>query len=81
MPFLLAEVLNFQCTTHLIGVGSLSQLIKAKPDGTSQIILDEEDSFWYQIDKIDGKWIYYQKGKDKYKIDEDGNNKSLLEKG
>jgi hypothetical protein len=24
MPFLLAEVLNFQCTTHLIGVGSLS---------------------------------------------------------
>ena len=23
----------------------------------------------------------YQKGKDKYKIDEDGNNKSLLEKG
>ena len=58
-----------------------NQLIKAKPDGTSQIILDEEDSFWYQIDKIDGKWIYYQKGKDKYKIDEDGNNKSLLEKG
>lgn len=27
MPFLLAEVLNFQCTTHLIGVGSLSFLI------------------------------------------------------
>ena len=26
MPFLLAEVLNFQCTTHLIGVGSLSKL-------------------------------------------------------
>lgn len=26
MPFLLAEVLNFQCTTHLIGVGSLSNL-------------------------------------------------------
>lgn len=25
MPFLLAEVLNFQCTTHLIGVGSLSK--------------------------------------------------------
>lgn len=28
MPFLLAEVLNFQCTTHLIGVGSLSKLTK-----------------------------------------------------
>ena len=27
MPFLLAEVLNFQCTTHLIGVGSLSNLL------------------------------------------------------
>lgn len=26
MPFLLAEVLNFQCTTHLIGVGSLSNV-------------------------------------------------------
>ncbi len=26
MPFLLAEVLNFQCTTHLIGVESLSYL-------------------------------------------------------
>jgi len=24
MPFLLAEILNFQGTTHLIGVGSLS---------------------------------------------------------
>ena len=27
MPFLLAEVLNFQGTTHLIGVGSLSTLL------------------------------------------------------
>jgi len=26
MPFLLAEVLNFQGTTHLIGVGSLSKI-------------------------------------------------------
>ena len=26
MPFLLAEILNFQGTVHLIGVGSLSQL-------------------------------------------------------
>jgi hypothetical protein len=25
MPFLLAEILNFQGSTHLIGVGSLSQ--------------------------------------------------------
>ena len=26
MPFLLAEILNFQGSTHLIGVGSLSLL-------------------------------------------------------
>ena len=28
MPFLLAEILNFQGSTHLIGVGSLSNKIK-----------------------------------------------------
>lgn len=27
MPFLLAEILNFQGSTHLIGVGSLSKLL------------------------------------------------------
>ena len=27
MPFLLAEILNFQGSTHLIGVGSFSQFI------------------------------------------------------
>ena len=27
MPFLLAEILNFQGSTHHIGVGSFSQLI------------------------------------------------------
>ena len=26
MPFLLVEILNFQGSTHLIGVGSLSEL-------------------------------------------------------
>ena len=32
MPFLLAEILNFQGSAHLIGVGSLSKLIKeSKP--------------------------------------------------
>ena len=29
VPFLLTEILNFQCSTHLIGVGSLSKLNKA----------------------------------------------------
>jgi len=50
-------------------------LIKAKPDGTEQVVLDGVDDFWYQIDKIEGGWIYYQKGNDKYKIDINGNNK------
>ena len=27
MPFLLAEILNFQGSAHLIGVGSLSKII------------------------------------------------------
>ena len=30
MPFLLAEILNFQGSTHLIGVGSLSKLKMVK---------------------------------------------------
>lgn len=28
MPYLLAEILNFQGSTHLIGVGSLSKIVK-----------------------------------------------------
>jgi hypothetical protein len=30
MPFLLAEILNYQGSAHLIGVGSLSQLQKER---------------------------------------------------
>ena len=30
MPFLLAEILNFQGSTHLIGVGSLSCIIQMR---------------------------------------------------
>lgn len=56
-----------------------NMLIKAKPDGTEQVVLDGVDDFWYQIDKIEGGWIYYQKGNDKYKIDINGNNKVKIE--
>ena len=39
MPFLLAEILNFQGSTHLIGVGSLSKLIaKEKQRGATIVI-------------------------------------------
>ena len=34
MPFLLAEILNFQGSTHLIGVGSLSNLDEFFPSGS-----------------------------------------------
>lgn len=30
MPFLLAEILNFQGSTHHIGVGSFSSIVKQK---------------------------------------------------
>lgn len=56
-----------------------NRLIKAKPDGTEQVVLDDENDFWYQIDKIERGWIYYQKGDDKYKIDINGNNKKRIE--
>lgn len=56
-----------------------NRLIKAKPDGSEQIILDDIDDFWYQIDKIKDGWIYYQKGNDKYKIDTNGNNKERIQ--
>ena len=32
-----------------------NRLIKAKPDGTEQVVLDDENDFWYQIDKIEKK--------------------------
>ena len=56
-----------------------NRLIKARPDGTGQVVLDGIDDFYYQIDKIEGKWIYYQKGEDKYKIDINGKNKVKIE--
>lgn len=43
-----------------------NRLIKAKPDGSQKEILDSEDDYWYQIDKIQDGKIYYQKGDKKY---------------
>ena len=39
MPFLLAKILNFQGTVHLIGVGSLSLLYKVNRGFVNQQIL------------------------------------------
>ena len=52
-----------------------NRLIKAKPDGSKQIVLDDIDDFWYQINKIENGKIYYQKGNNQYRIDIDGKNK------
>ena len=38
MPFLLAKILNFQGTVHLIGVGSLSNLSVSMMYGKKQKI-------------------------------------------
>ena len=57
-----------------------NRLIKAKPDGSEQVVLDDIDDFWYSINKIENGWIYYQKGNDLYKIDIDGNHKEKIEK-
>ena len=50
MPFLLAEILNFQGSTHHIGVGSFSKFVKVSltvdEDGTRNM---EEDT----MDKAD----------------------------
>lgn len=57
-----------------------NKLIKAKPDGSEQVILDDEESFYYNIEKIEGDWIYYTKGNSDYKIDKEGNNLTLIPK-
>lgn len=56
-----------------------NRLIKAKPDGSEYVILDDTGDFWYQIYKVEDGWIYYQKDNDLYKIDTDGNHKQEIE--
>ena len=56
-----------------------NQLIKAKKDGSQRMILDEKDTYDYEIEKIDGNYIYYRKHGIRYRIDTDGKNKELLE--
>ena len=44
MPFLLAEILNFQDSAHLKGVGSLSTLINIKINPVHPVRLQSYDS-------------------------------------
>ena len=43
MPFLLAEILNFQCALHLKGVGSLSYY---KNKIKSHKVINEDNSYY-----------------------------------
>lgn len=56
-----------------------NRLFKEKPDGSEKEQLDDISDFWYQIESIDDKWVYYTKDNDKYRIDYDGNKKSKIE--
>ena len=56
-----------------------NQLIRAKKDGSQRMTLDEKDTYDYEIEKIEGNYIYYRKHGIKYRIDTDGKNKELLE--
>lgn len=41
MPFLLAEILNFQGSTHRIGVGSFSILLKDDSFDRAKVLLSD----------------------------------------
>ena len=56
-----------------------NKLIKARPDGTEQVVLDDGHSTYFWIDRIEDGWIYYCKGDAMYKIDINGNNKEMIE--
>lgn len=62
-----------------------NRLIKAKPNGSERIVLDEladykKDGFdpYIDIDLIDDEWIYYTVSGIKYKIGKNGEEKTLI---
>lgn len=58
MPFLLAEILNFQGSTHHIGVGSFSSLITnysiLKPELTNPYVLSGDNRYEKAKDLLQG---------------------------
>lgn len=52
-----------------------NRLMKARKDGSERVELDGTDDDYYEIEKIDGNWIYYIKGGERYKIRTDGSEK------
>lgn len=55
-----------------------NKLIKARPDGSEQIVLDDTDTWWISFEKIEDEWIYYTIGNEHYKIDIYGDNKQIV---
>ena len=53
MPFLLAEILNFQGSTHQYGVGSFSKKVKAKFS-----YIPDEIFYFMQADTMEMKRFY-----------------------
>ena len=84
MPFLLAEILNFQGSTHLIGVGSLSQKItKLENDlvnhegEINKEIVNNTDSLINQIAVVNGTIGVNWKELKGYKEGDDKKNREL----
>ena len=67
MPFLLAEILNFQCALHLKGVGSLNIVtLRDKNYKTTRALKDTEKKINGRVQLIDQSEKYL-KYKDIYK--------------
>ena len=60
MPFLLAEILNFQGSTHRIGVGSFSKLVELMflYSYDASILTDAEKNKMSK--ELESKWDYHE---------------------
>lgn len=58
-----------------------NRLMKARKDGSERVELDGEDDYHYEIEKVEGDWIYYIKGGKPYKIRTDGSGKEAVTRG
>lgn len=55
-----------------------NRLIKARKDGSERVELDGIDDYHYEIERIEGDWIYYIKGGERYRIRTDGSGKEAV---
>lgn len=69
MPFLLAEILNFQGSTHLIGVGSLSILYKGTKKDSFSFDVSTAEMRKTIINSINEKIESYEEEKERYTLE------------